>query len=576
MATHSSLPDLEQVMTVPGIGAQVMSLLPIPDRVRLRRTCRSFLSAADESLLSVTELFGEGVTAKCRPGTVGLAWLLTKCPNLDTICVASREEHREAWRDREGDRYSLRWNRVMIIDLTRPVSLGQLAAKYPGLKYLNLAGCGDVTGIDLSAIAASCRGLEALDVSGCDIDSRSVKEVARSCHALRRLAVACCKGVTNNTLVVLSQHCPQLEELDVEETRVTGRGIATLARACPRLQRLRVPACATDDIIVQVADHCRELEQLSVRHCGRVTDASIVSIAACCPRLQRLDASGCSRITDAGVTSLARGCPGLGHLDIPSAEVSDEGMRAVAEHCRQLEYLGVSYQRITDAALLEIVCNCPQLRCLKVKDCRRRILASVFHNNCPRLQNLILEEAILTPACMEAIASCHELRHLDLSFSHIMGGDDPARTGGDSLAALASGCPKLEHLDVSFTGCPGIDGGVLAIARSCPQLNVFIVEHAPVLEETVLQLIRERGPQLKYLHLVGSTLTDATMRMLAQACPRLQELRVTDCPQVTDEGIKLVERACKKLRRLALNRCGVTATGAALIDHERCMLVWIE
>eukprot|EP00899_Mesostigma_viride_P011754 jgi/Mesvir1/2057/Mv02317-RA.1 len=590
MFTRSSQIDLEQVMGIPGVGAQVMGHLPIPDRVRLRRTCRTFLSAADESLLSVTQLFGEDVAADCKPGGTGLAWLLAKCPNLDTISVASREEHRETWQERTRDRFTLRWTRVMRTEevdalATGLLCLDELATRYPGLVYLNLAGCDDVTDEGLMAVAVACRGLQALDVSGCDIDDGSVLAVAQSCRALKRLAVAHCEWVTDASLVALSQHSPQLEELDVEHTCVTNNGLATLAQACSRLVRLRAPYGATDASILQVVEHCPRLEQLSVPYCHSVTDACMRRIVARCPRFQRLDARGCYKVTDEGITVLAGGCPGLVHLDLAEGGVSDEGLMAVAEHCVTLEYLDVSRSwTVTDAGIQAIASKCPRLRCLMVEKCQQVTGACIYGvaEKCPRLQKLSIHAAaeqgvVLPSACVRAIASCHELRHVGLAGFHMWAGDELAPTGGDSLAALAGSCPQLEHLDVSSLTCPGAEGAVLAIARLCPRLRVIIAEGMPLSEETVLALIMARGPQLKCLDLRGSALTDATMRVLAQACPRLQELLVGNCEQVTDEGAQLVARACNEMRYLSFDGCcRVTAAGVASIDKERCHVAGIQ
>eukprot|EP00899_Mesostigma_viride_P008575 jgi/Mesvir1/17719/Mv16612-RA.1 len=76
-------------MAVPGVGARMMGALLVIDRVRLRRTCRFFLPAVDDSLQRLTQLFFEvsdkgGCPAAC---TAGLPWLLTKCPNLQTLSV---------------------------------------------------------------------------------------------------------------------------------------------------------------------------------------------------------------------------------------------------------------------------------------------------------------------------------------------------------------------------------------------------------------------------------------------------------------------------------------------------------
>ncbi|KAK3241118.1 hypothetical protein CYMTET_49089 [Cymbomonas tetramitiformis] len=67
-----------------------------------------------------------------------------------------------------------------------------------------------------------------------------------------------------------------------------------------RLQHLDVMGCSgvTDASIRVVGEHCPQLQHLDVMGCSGVTDASIRVVVERCPQLQRLYAIGCSGVTD--------------------------------------------------------------------------------------------------------------------------------------------------------------------------------------------------------------------------------------------------------------------------------------
>eukprot|EP00899_Mesostigma_viride_P017162 jgi/Mesvir1/25447/Mv01718-RA.1 len=136
-------------MAVPGLGLQVLSAVPVLDRVRLRHTCRTWLAAIDESFLGLTDIFAEDAAGMgCGPDMNGLAWLMDKCRKLTAISVSARADHEEPWGER--DRISLTWpwaaaDRYEGRIREGLVALEDIARKYQGLKYLNLAGCMDVT-----------------------------------------------------------------------------------------------------------------------------------------------------------------------------------------------------------------------------------------------------------------------------------------------------------------------------------------------------------------------------------------------------------------------------------------------
>eukprot|EP00899_Mesostigma_viride_P008421 jgi/Mesvir1/17580/Mv08815-RA.1 len=559
MLTHrSEEANLEQVMAIQGLGTQVMALLPVPDR-----TCRTFLAAADETLKNVTELFGEDVAGgACLPGMSGLSWLLNKCPNLHTLCVASRSDHDEPWHLR--DHRALSWpcakhNRIG----TGLLSLEVIAFRCRGIKYLNVAACKDVTDDGLSEVVQSCRCLEALDVSSCYyVGDDIIRAVAESCHGLIRLVVSECRFVIDASMMAVARHCRLLEVLYADTTRVTDRGACAIARSCPRLRRLCLPRRVRDAGLRQVASHCLQLEHLGLLRCKLVTDAGIKAVAAGCPRLRRLDALHCIRLGDEGVSVLAGACPGLRRFTVAATKVTGAGVCAVASHCMGLEYRDVSMcGGVTDAIISEVAWSCRHLQHLLMDKCEEVGDAGIRQvaRNCPGLRTLSIRETGVGGAGLKAVAaSCHELRELNMA---------QCGTDGNSLVAIAEGCPKLEKLDVRRSGSI-TEESVLVHARHCTQLRVLWAECETLEEPAVVQFLQEQGKQLRVLDLWRSKITDKTMQLLGEKCWLLRRLDLYYCGGITNKGVDSIGAGCKQLGHFGVAGCNVDLMPMENMDEK--------
>eukprot|EP00899_Mesostigma_viride_P022246 jgi/Mesvir1/3205/Mv16355-RA.1 len=548
--SSSQAASLEGIMAIPGVGAHIMGALPIPDRVRVRCTCRTFLAAVDESFLSLTELFGEDVAGDgCTPGTTTLPWLLAKCPRLTALSMASRADREVPWSTRRFHLWTLNWPSAYRIYSDYEISAGVLplqdvALRYQGLTYLDVAGCSDVTDAGLLALARSGsarRVLTSLDVSGCNVNGASVQAVVEACGpGLRRLSVSDCHQFRDEHLVSISRNCPLLEHVDVDQTPVTDDGITALAHGCPRLRRLAISEPVTERGISMVAQHCSELERLELLwegDWGGVTDVSLTKIAAGCPRLTWLDAMGFYTVTDEGAAALAGRCRGLRYLNLSATNVTDDGLSAVADVCPRLEHLNVHYcDSLTDTGMARVAMGCPGLEYLNVSHCHEVTDAGIgrISGSCPRLRELAVEECpLVTDAGICRVAeSCKGLEELSVSGSGVAGdrfllalaaGVCPelralemakCHINASSLwAALTSGCQKLVRLDVSSPCTDGAVAGALAgVGGFFPRLRELTARCCKLGDQDVARLIQKGGRELRVLDLSGNAMITYEIR----------------------------------------------------------------
>eukprot|EP00899_Mesostigma_viride_P027517 jgi/Mesvir1/7950/Mv11869-RA.1 len=530
--------------------------------------------AGGASLRDLTEIYGEDLAGdSSKPGIQnGLEWVFDRCPKLDTICLSPREDHEESWLDR--DLHSLAWPTAgLYTRLPKELYLEGIATRYPGLKYLNVSGCADVKGASVTALAKSCRGLEALDVSGCCVGDAALKKLAECCPKLARLSANDCKSVTNDSLKALSEGCRRLAYLDVGRcARLTNAGITKIARGCPFLRVLLVSETGIADAgLKAVAEHSLQLEWLGVRLCKGVTDVGVKAIAAGCPQLKRLDVGYCDRVTDTSVTALAAGCLGLRHVVLARTAVTDAGVGALAAKCPRLEHLDVSGHGImfsgfdggvSDASIRLIAASCPDLRHLDVSQCPRVTDGGIgaVAKNCPGLESLTISCTGTTRASARAIATCRALMYLDASYCSF---ED------DDLAVIAKGCPKLRHLDVS-TMHAVTKMSVRAISRHCTGPRVFKAGKSFCSGADLAKLFDERGDQLRELDLSKCCVSDATVALVADKCHGLKSLALRDT-EVSDAGLGMLAQGCKQLGFLDVWGCyRVTAAGLAQFNRFRC------
>ncbi|KAF7728054.1 SCF ubiquitin ligase complex subunit [Apophysomyces ossiformis] len=121
----------------------------------------------------------------------------------------------------------------------------------------------------------------------------------------------------------------------------------------------------------------------------------------------------------------------------------------------------------------------------------------------------------------------------------------------DEYLACLNVCERLER--ITLTGCSSLtDEGLLALLSGSACKNLVSMDLSDI-----------------------SNVTDATIRMIAANCPKLQGLNLSMCKEegftgVTDCGIvKLAER-CTGLRRIKLNNCSMLTDISAIKLAENC------
>ena len=70
----------------------------------------------------------------------------------------------------------------------------------------------------------------------------------------------------------------------------------------------------------------KQLLEIDLSGCSRISDAEFVSLTSRCPRLQSVNLMSCANITDATAVSLSQHCPRLHTIDFYCTKISDAGL----------------------------------------------------------------------------------------------------------------------------------------------------------------------------------------------------------------------------------------------------------
>lgn len=319
----------------------------------------------------------------------------------------------------------------------------------------------------------------------------------------------------------------------------------------------------------------------------QTTKIELISLIRRCPNIIHLDLSNCRNITDATLRTLTQMLPNLETLNISRNRVesddlryagciSDIGIHAIATNCKKLKNLNISIRKssneITPLGIRELVTNCKELQSLEMRHFDNsdnswlddiatiglKLIAldvsgctgvtndklNKILKDCPNLERLSVTSNQVSNAMFDNIEHCLNLKHIHL---------ESWNTNDQTLAILARICPKLESIDISNTREISKEG-IASLAQFTNLQVLKICRIAIPLEE-----IAKYCPNLRNLIAVGCReVTDAGLKTLGKACPKLQEIDVSlaghfyegNVPRtnLTYEGIVAFEKLYPKVK----------------------------
>eukprot|EP00899_Mesostigma_viride_P024458 jgi/Mesvir1/5197/Mv15329-RA.1 len=582
-------PSLQDLAGISGVGALILSAVPISQRLQLAALCKSLRAAVDESLETVHQVSARDL-APCGKPLV---------PGCDKAA-------------RYGD--------------TKPAEWDNKAARYG--KAADMPGGGPAMDKEVSDAAQYDRAARNDRITAPVVASASVAP------AVDGSVVPPVGGVDAGGLGVggvdagwvpdvvaallwLVDRCPHLRVLtlsrDLPPAGAEGMFLCKREREMPASpqeadnplypyntggmayawapRQVRMPPCARDlaatlwhcTVIDPVLRHLADkigaqLDTLDVSGCGRVMDAGVRAVARACPRLRHLALACCRQVSDASVLAVAEGCRDLAYLDLRGCRVTDASISSIGRKCGQLQHLAVTEDgsrmanRVTDAGVTVLAQHARRLTSLDLSCCARVSDTGVgqLAANCPQLECLCLCDCqLVTDAGIWFLAErCAQLEYLDVAGCDVTDG---------SIRAVAARCRGLRYMGLA--SCPVGDGALRAVAAYCPRLISLDVNFCNYITgDGIRAVAMARGQGLRYLDMGRCHhVTAGSISVVARFCPRLESLDVGECRGVTDASVGLLARHCRGLTRVSLMGCaGVTDGGVTALAAHCKQLEWLS
>uniref|UniRef100_A0A3P8VLL3 F-box and leucine-rich repeat protein 4 n=1 Tax=Cynoglossus semilaevis TaxID=244447 RepID=A0A3P8VLL3_CYNSE len=231
-------------------------------------------------------------------------------------------------------------------------SLGHLQSRCTLLQRLNLSWTGN-------------RGA---------LTSTGFSSFIKACgHNLMCLELSCCHFLNEACLEVISQTCPELQELNLSSCDRLHSQAFTHISKITRLRRLVLYRTKIEQTaILSILTFCIELRHLNLGSCVMIEDYDVVAsmLAARCRSLCSLDLWRCRNLTDRGLAELVTGCRMLEELDLGWCPTLQSNTGCFQHLARSLPYLRKLFltanRTVCDSDIDELAANCPSLQHLDI------------------------------------------------------------------------------------------------------------------------------------------------------------------------------------------------------------------
>ncbi|CAM8898777.1 unnamed protein product [Rhodiola kirilowii] len=184
------------------------------------------------------------------------------------------------------------------------------------LKELYMDDCQNIDMLSILPALMKFEHLEVFSVSGINtVSDEFVRQFicARGSN-LKELVLADCQKLTDSSLKVIGQTCPQLCALDISNlSQLTDATMEYIANGCRSIQKLKFCRNSfSDEAVASFLEVSgQSLKELSLNHISKVGPYTALALAKQAKGLLYLDLSWCRKLTDAAIGLVVDSCLSL-------------------------------------------------------------------------------------------------------------------------------------------------------------------------------------------------------------------------------------------------------------------------
>lgn len=323
------------------------------------------------------------------------------------------------------------WQNISLFNLRNRVKssvLENIANRYGShLRRINLRGCKSVSDKSIQVLSQNCPLLEEVSLDDCNqLTDQACISLAKHCNNIVYLNIASC-NITDSTLEAIGKYCNNLKLIDISNcNKIRPAGIESLVKNCPDIVSFICVACGpstiNDDSLKFIGEYCPKLKLINLNGCYAISDQGVRYISDGCHSLISLCLSKCHNITDQSLMSIGQGCRELRTIGlINCVHLTDNGFQALAQNCRLLENLDIEdCGLVTDQTLCYLTSNCFNLKRLALSHCDKITDEGIRYIGqsekvSASIKYLELDNCTqLTDATIDHLLNCKHLKRLDI------------------------------------------------------------------------------------------------------------------------------------------------------------------
>jgi F-box and leucine-rich repeat protein 2/20 len=407
-------------------------------------------------------------------------------------------------------------------------------------------------------------------------------------HKITTLTSLTCSniGSINSTDINLIVDCfPLLQELDLSYPAKWNNfllGVETLSLTLFNLRKVNISGYRyiNNKLIFNLFSNFKHLEEVIMLKCHPITDADVVASALReRPSLRSLSISSGISITNHFIDSLVS-LKGLTCLELSYWRISDQLLSSIAKENLPLRRFALAYcTGYSYVGVVSLLSNCQRIQHLVLKRAdflkdRHVALLSSFLGDLVSINlsgcSMLTESSLFAlnrkcPSLNEIIMACTRIAHgierncvvsPQLKYLHLANND---RLQNKKIVMFASNFPNLELLDLS--NCFDIsEEGICHVLRRCSKIRHLNLSRCSIVKLQGMNF----EVQLEVLNLSYTSVGSEDLYVISKRCPRLLQLSLQNCKNITIEGVIHVVKNCRQIGEINLHHCHKVSADAVV------------